>query len=121
MIVTNNTTSDYWFGPLHLPAGIGQTLTVNDSSATSLYLTNDAVADAIITLAASGKISVASVTAGIQYPRGTGTPDVLHGDGSPEGLVFASPGSLYLRRDASTAADYLFTKTTSISLNTGWL
>jgi len=32
MLITNQTNSDYWFGPLHLPAGISQTLTVDDSS-----------------------------------------------------------------------------------------
>ncbi len=41
MLVTNQTGADYWFGPLHLPGGVGQTLTVDDTSATSLYLTND--------------------------------------------------------------------------------
>ena len=33
MILTNNTNVDYWFGPLHLPAGNGATLNVDDSSA----------------------------------------------------------------------------------------
>ena len=47
MLVTNQTGQDYWFGPLHLTAGVGQTLTVDDTSATSLYLTNDVVADAL--------------------------------------------------------------------------
>lgn len=46
MLVTNQTTQDYWFGPLHLLAGVGQQLTVDDTSATSLYLADDAVADA---------------------------------------------------------------------------
>jgi hypothetical protein len=49
MLVTNQTTSDYWFGPLHLPGGVGQQITVDDTSATSLYLTDDTVADAINT------------------------------------------------------------------------
>lgn len=47
MLVTNQTTQDYWFGPLHLLGGIGQQLTVDDTTATSLYLTDDSVADAI--------------------------------------------------------------------------
>lgn len=47
MLVTNQTTNDYWFGPLHLPGGIDQQLTVDDTSETSLYLTDDSVADAI--------------------------------------------------------------------------
>ena len=49
MLVTNTTAQHYWFGPLHLLGGNGQTLTVDDTSDTSLYLTDDAVADAINT------------------------------------------------------------------------
>jgi hypothetical protein len=45
MILTNQTGQDYWFGPLHLAAGIGQTLTVDDTTETSLYLSDDNVAD----------------------------------------------------------------------------
>jgi hypothetical protein len=120
MLITNNTPQDYFFGPLHLPGGVGQTLTVDDSSSTSLYLTSDVVADAIESLASAGKISVSSVSAGINFPRATGSPDVLHGDGSPEGLIFAPQGSLYLRRDAASTSFYLFTKTTGVTLNTGW-
>jgi hypothetical protein len=121
MLVTNLTNQDYWFGPLHLPAGNGSTLTVDDSSSTSLYLTSDEVADAIAYLNAQGKITVTSVTAGIEFPRATGTPEVLHGDGSPEGLVFASQGSIYMRRDAASASNYLYTKTTGMNYNTGWV
>jgi hypothetical protein len=98
MLITNLTNQDYWFGPLHLPAGNGQTLTIDDSSATSLYLLDDSVADAVAFLQAQGKITVGSVTAGIPFPRATGVPDVLHGDGNPEGLVYAPYGSIYMRR-----------------------
>jgi hypothetical protein len=56
VLVTNQTTQDYWFGPLHLMGGVGQQLTVDDTSATSLYLTDDTVADAINNLYVSGKI-----------------------------------------------------------------
>ena len=46
MLVTNTTIQDYWFGPLHLPAGVGTgTLLVDDTSSTSLYLSDDGVAD----------------------------------------------------------------------------
>src|SRR5579871_6314777 len=123
MLITNNTGTDYYFGPLHLPAGAGQTLTVDDSSATSLYLTNDGVADQINTLAAAPgpPITVSNVTAGIIFPRPTGTPDVLHGDGSPEGLIYAGQGSLYMSRSAASATNFLFTKTTGVHLNTGWV
>lgn len=117
MLLTNNTVADYWFGPLRLPAGIGQTLTVDDSAATSLYLTDDAVADSINTLYQSGKIGVSSVTTGIVFPRATGTPQVLHGDGSPEGLLYAGQGSMYLRRDKVS----VFQKSTGVNLNTGWV
>lgn len=119
MLVTNTTTSDYWFGPLHLPAGVGQTLTVDDTSATSLYLTDDSVADSINTLYNSSKITVSGQA--LPFPRATGNPEVLHGDGSPEGLVYAGQGSLYMRRDAASATNYLFTKTTGVHFNTGWV
>src|SRR5579859_1322131 len=45
MTLTNQTNQDYWFGPLHLDGGVGTTLIVDDTSATSLYLTDDSVAD----------------------------------------------------------------------------
>jgi hypothetical protein len=83
MLVTNQTTQDYWFGPLHLLGGVGQQLTVDDTSDTSLYLTDDTVADAINNLYASGKITVSSAAA--PFPRPTGMPETLNGDGSPEG------------------------------------
>ena len=123
MLITNNTALDYYFGPLHLPGGVGQSLTVDDSSATSLYLTDDSVADAINTLAAAPgtPITVSNVTAGILFPRPTGTPEILHGDGAPEGMVYAGQGSLYMVRTAGSATNYLFTKTTGVHLNTGWV
>lgn len=119
MLVTNQTTVDYWFGPLHLPAGVGQTLTVDDTSATSLYLTNDSVADAINNLTASGKITVSSAAA--PFPRPTGTPTLLHGDGSPEGSVFAPQGSIWMRRDGNlTNGGTIYVKLTGATINTGW-
>ena len=117
MLVTNQTGNDYWFGPLHLPAGVGQTLTVDDTSDTSLYLTDDTVADAINNLYNSGQITV--MGAADPFPRPTGTPTLVHGDGSPEGLLYAPQGSLYMRRDATGGA-VLYAKTTGITFNTGW-
>jgi hypothetical protein len=117
MTVTNQTAQDYWFGPLHLAGGVGQTLSVDDTSETSLYLTEDAVADAINSLYLSGKIAVSSAAS--PFPRPTGEPALLHGDGAPEGLVFAPQGSMYLRRDG-TGPNSLYTKTTGITINTGW-
>ncbi len=114
MLVTNQTTQDYWFGPLHLSAGVGQTLTVDDTSATSLYLTDDSVADAINTLYASAKITVTG--AALPFPRATGWPEVLHGDGSPEGLLYAAQGSLYLRRDKM----FMYQKSSGLHFNNGW-
>lgn len=116
MRVTNTTTQDYWFGPLHLAAGNGSFIDVDDLSSTSLYLSDDSVADAINTLSASGKVNVSNLSTGVLFPRPTGTPEVLHGDGSPEGIVYAGQGSLYLRRDSGS----LYTKKTGIHLNTGW-
>ena len=118
MLLTNQTTQDYFFGPLHLAAGVGSTLTVDDTTATSLYLTDDTVADAINTLVASSKVTQTGAAA--PFPRPTGVPEVLHGDGSPEGLVYGGQGSLYLRRDNSGGTQ-LYQKTTGIHLNTGWV
>lgn len=116
MLITNNTTQDYWFGPLHLLGGVGQTLTVDDTSATSLYLTNDEVADQINTLSdpSIAKISVSGAAS--PFPRAIGEPIVLHGDGSPEGLVYAPQGSIFLSRSSAV----LFQKTSGIHSNIGW-
>src|SRR6266404_5972765 len=117
MLITNLTAQDYWFGPLHLP-GFG-TLTVDDTSATSLYLTDDSVADGINTLYAASPAKITVSGAAAPFPRATGVPEVLHGDGSPEGIVYAGQGSLYLRRDNSGGVQ-LYQKTTGIHVNTGW-
>lgn len=117
MLVTNNTSQDYWFGPLHLlPNAVNYQ--VDDTTETSLYLTDDSVADAINNLSAAGKISVSSAAA--PFPRPTGMPDVLHGDGSPEGVHYAPQGSVYLRRDGGDAW-HLYVKSTAVTLDTGWL
>jgi hypothetical protein len=115
MLVTNTTTQDYYFGPLHLAGGVGQTLTVDDTTATSLYLADDEVADALNDLYNAGKITVSSQA--VPFPRPTGTPELLHGAGSPEGKVYAPQGSAYLRRDLVKG---LYLKTTGRTLNTGW-
>jgi hypothetical protein len=116
MTITNLTNQDYWFGPLHLPAN--GSLPVDDTSATSLYLTDDAVADAINTLwsATPAKIQVTGYA--LPFPRPTGEPTILHGDGSPEGIVYSGQGSLYLRRDGAAS---VYQKSTGIHLNTGWI
>jgi hypothetical protein len=115
MLVTNQTAVDYWFGPLHLAAGLGQTLTVDDTTATSLYLANDAVADAINNLYIAGKITVSSAAA--PFPRPTGVPTLFHGDGSPEGGLFAPQGSVYMRRDQAG----MYVKSTAVTVDTGWV
>jgi microcystin-dependent protein len=121
MLITNQTPQDYWFGPLHLPGGIGTgQLTVDDTSATSLYLTDDSVADQINTLYASTPQKITVTGAAPPFPRATGVPTLLHGDGSPEGIVFAGQGSVYLRRDNSGGTQ-LYQKTTGIHVNTGWV
>ena len=118
MNVNNLTSQDIYFGPLHLlPNAVNYY--VDDTSATSLYLTNDSVADALNNAYAAGKISVSSQAQ--PFPRPTGTPEILHGDGSPEGLVFSSQGSIFMRRDNSGANNALYAKTTGIELSTGWL
>jgi microcystin-dependent protein len=119
MLVTNQTYEDFWFGPLHLAAGVGQTLTVDDTTETSLYLTDDVVADAINNLYQSGHIAVSG--AALPFPRPTGVPQLVHGDGSPDGRIFAPQGSAYLRRDNTGGSSSLYVKTTGITTSTGWL
>jgi microcystin-dependent protein len=120
MIVTNQTSSDLYFGPLHLGAGVGTTLTVDDTSDTSLYLTNDSVADALNNAYNSGHVSVSGAVQ--PFPRPTGTPALLHGDGDPNGLVFAPQGSVYMRRDGTVAnGGGLYIKTTGATISTGWI
>ena len=117
MLVSNSTSQDYWFGPLHLAANASG-VTIDDTSATSLYLTDDVVADALNNLYNSNKITVSGAAA--PFPRPTGSPEVLHGSGSPEGSVFAAQGSAYLRRDTTGGANALYTKTTGVTFSTGW-
>jgi microcystin-dependent protein len=120
MLVTNQTSQDLYFGPLHLGAGIGTTLTVDDTSDVSLYLKNDSVADALNNAYNSGKITVSGQAE--PFPRPTGTPEVLHGDGTPEGLVFAPQGSVYMRRDGVVSnGGGLYIKTTGVTYSTGWI
>jgi microcystin-dependent protein len=118
MSITNQTNQEYWFGPLHLPAGVGTgTLVLTDPPETLLYNTNDTVADAINTLYTEARITVTVAPPG--FPRATGVPQILHGDGSPEGVLYAGPGSLYLRRDNSGGAQ-LYQKVTGPHVNTDW-
>jgi microcystin-dependent protein len=120
MIVTNQTTSDIYFGPLHLGPGVGTQLTIDDTTATSLYLTDDFVADAVNNAYNSGKITVSGAAA--PFPRPTGVPSLLHGTGNPEGLVYAPQGSVYMRRDGvQSNGGVLYLKTTGVTLNTGWM
>jgi hypothetical protein len=117
MIVTNQTTSDIYFGPLHLGSGVGTQLTVDDTTSTSLYLTDDGVAEALNNAYLTGKVTVSGQAQ--PFPRPTGTPQLLHGTGNPEGLIFAPQGSVYMRRDG-TGANNLYCKTTGVTLSTGW-
>jgi microcystin-dependent protein len=120
MLVTNQTTNDFWFGPLHLPAGVGEQITVDDTSDTSLYLTDDVVADAVNNLYIAGKITVTS--AADPFPRPTGTPNLIHGDGVPEYIVYAPQGTIYMRRDGTlTNGGFIYFKSTGITYNTGWI
>lgn len=118
MLVTNQTTQDIYFGPLHLAAGVGQTLTVDDTSATSLYLLSEAVADALNNAYNAGRITVSGQAQ--PFPRPTGSPQLLHGDGSPEGLVYAPQGSVYMRRDAGPTF-VLYIKTSGVTSSTNWV
>jgi microcystin-dependent protein len=119
MLITNQTPQDYWFGPLHLPAN-AVNFSVDDTSATSLYLNDDTVADAINTLYTHTPPLITVSNAATPFPRATGVPTILHGDGSPEGIVYAGQGSIYMRRD-NTGGTQLYQKTTGIHVNTGWI
>jgi microcystin-dependent protein len=121
MLITNLTADDYWFGPMHLPAGSGQTLTIDDTTDTSLYLLNDEVADAVNTLYLASPPLISVTPGSLPFPRATGTPALLHGDGSPEGMVYGPQGSLYLRRDTVQASTSLYSKQTGVTQNTGWV
>jgi microcystin-dependent protein len=118
MLVTNQTTQDLYFGPLHLAAGVGQQLTIDDTSATSLYLLSDFVADAVNNAAATGRITVADQAE--PFPRPTGIPQLLHGGGSPDGLVYAPQGSIYMRYDAGPTY-VLYVKTSGVTSCTEWV
>jgi len=47
-------------------------------------------------------------------------PAILHGDGNPEGIVFAPQGSAFMRRDNSGIGNAIYAKTTGATLATGW-
>jgi hypothetical protein len=93
-------------------------LRASNSSRPDRRLIADAVADALNNLYNTGKITVTSPP--VPFPRPTGVPQLLHGDGSPEGAVFAGQGSAFMRRDNTGAANALYAKTTGASLSTGW-
>lgn len=58
--------------------------------------------------------------AGPQGMPGPLNPLISSGAGSPEGVVNASVGSLYLRTDGG-AGTTLYVKESSVSTNTGWI
>lgn len=55
----------------------------------------------------------------LQWCRNTYPTNLLSGDGSPEGVVTANRGTLYLRTDGSTSTT-LYVKTADDGENTGW-
>ncbi len=118
MTITNQTANEYSFGPYQLVGGVGQTVTIDTTTNASLYLTDDSFADIVNALYALGYITVSNQPT--PFPRVTGVPQLLHGDGSPEGVVFATQGSAFMRRDNSGAGNALYAKTTGPSLSTGW-
>lgn len=69
----------------------------------------------IIVDSASGTVSV--INAGPQGPAGPS--DVLSGTGSPEGVVTATPGTLYTN-DSGGGGTTLYVKETGVG-NTGWV
>jgi hypothetical protein len=117
VLIKNNTSVDYWLGPIRLPAN-ATGFSFDDTTETSLYLLHDEIADTVNTLALSNMITCTSTAT--PFPRPTGVPAVLHGDGSPNGLVYAPQGSIYMRRDNSGASNSLYVKNSGIESNTGW-
>lgn len=92
----------------------------NAGSDLKLTRYNDAgtsLGDAITVNRASGKFTVGSVgaTAGLEF--GSSGPRIMAGTGSPESVVSAPVGSLWLRTDSSTT---LYVKQTGTG-NTGWI
>jgi hypothetical protein len=118
MILTNQTANDYTFGPYHLLGGVGQQITIDTTTNASLYLTDDAVADIVNALYVGGLVTASNPPT--PFPRVTGVPEILHGDGTPEGVVFAHQGSLFMRRDNSSSSNAMYAKTSGPSLATGW-
>ena len=121
MTITNQTNNAYTFGPYQLPAGVGTgTVTIDTTTNASLYLTDDHFADIVNALYVAVPPLITVTNPPSPFPRVTGVPQILHGDGSPEGVVFASSGSAFMRRDNGGAASALYAKTTGPSLSTGW-
>lgn len=118
MQITNLTTNPYTFGPYQLPP-LG-TVTIDTTTNASLYLTDDAFADIVNALYVAPTPLISVTNPPTPFPRVTGVPQILHGDGSPEGVVFAPSGSTFMRRDNSGANNSLYAKATGPSLNTGW-
>lgn len=121
MTITNQTNNQYAFGPYVLPPGIGTgTVTIDTTTNASLYLTDDAFADIVNALYVASPQLITVTNQPTPFPRVTGTPQIVHGDGSPEGVVFATSGSLFMRRDNGGATSALYAKTSGPSLSTGW-
>jgi hypothetical protein len=120
MTITNQTNNDYTFGPYHLPAGAGTSqVTIDTTTNASLYLTDDAFADIINALYGANPQAITVSNPPTPFPRVTGVPQLLHGDGTPEAVVFAPSGSLFMRRD-NLLGFLLYGKSTGPSLSTGW-
>src|SRR6476646_12302250 len=109
MTITNQTNNQYAFGPYVLNAGAGTaTVTIDTTTNASLYLTDDHFADIVNALYVASPQLITVTNQPTPFPRVTGVPEILHGDGSPEGVVFAPSGSAFMRRDNATAANALY-------------
>jgi hypothetical protein len=114
MQITNQTNNSYTFGPYVLPAGIGQTVTIDTTTNASLYLTNDAFADIVnalysltyITALAKwlfiGRSPALSTVNTQQSPSASGS----YVDLATSGPSFTAPraGSYYVEWGASASA-----------------
>lgn len=107
-VLTSDTTGRF-FSLLNASTGKKKSFRVNSSATGTLQVVNDAGTTVIWELSDAGVIGVGA----------TGSATIRKGAGSPEGVVTAVVGSLFLRTDGG-ATTTLYVKESGAS-NTGWV
>lgn len=75
-----------------------------------------------INLAPGGTIEAVVSATGVHIGASTAAPVIASGTGSPEGVVAAAVGSVYLRTNGTAAAgDVKYLKTSGAATNAGWV